>query len=196
MKIKSSNISSNINIDLVVIALVFIAFIITGARANYSAGQEKVNKVLLDKEIHTNKLHAENEALKKENERLREDLKLSKQLEQIKKEFSQLKRKNRELVLALSYTESNWDAFVIHDEWNTVGKCGVRPIFWGKILAEKNIPINSLMACEAIYEILLEKHDGNKLEALKDYKGAKTNFASAKKVLELEKIIKKKRILS
>ena len=52
--------------------------------------------------------------------------------------------------------------------------------------------INSLKACEVVYNYYLELNNGNKVAALKDYKGieSKSNMYLVYKVIENEEKIK------
>jgi hypothetical protein len=174
-----------LNFDLFIVGMLFTMIVMTYAGANSSHRQEKVNKDLLVAKTITVELYQEKELLLKEKETLQKQLSGMNHLARIQKEFSQIKSKNKGIVLALAKTEADWNYNVKHPQKDTVGICGVRPSYWKKYLAERNIKINSLQACEAIYEFYLEENDGNRLKALKDYKGAKTNFASAKETLEL-----------
>ena len=192
---RTENNSYNISINMLIVGLILFIVVITGVSANNLVKQEKISSDLLQAKTVVVEFDKEKQRLEQEVQKLKDDIKKFETLAHIKKEFSLLKKENRSLILSLSFTESSWKKDVVHNEWNTEGECGIRPYFWGKLLEEKGIPINSLRACEAVYEFLLKENNGNKLEALKDYKGAKTNFASAKKVLELENKINKKGLL-
>lgn len=63
-------------------------------------------------------------------------------------------------------------------------------IYWIDLLNENNVEINSLKACELIYNELLEKYNTKKV-ALKEYKGiiSKKNNYLINKVIKLEEKI-------
>lgn len=66
------------------------------------------------------------------------------------------------------------------------------PKFHKELLDSYNTPINSLKACEVVYNYYLELNNGNKIKALKSYKGieSKDNIYLVYKVLEIEKGLK------
>ena len=60
------------------------------------------------------------------------------------------------------------------------------------MLKENNVKLNSLKACEVVYNYYLELNNGNKIKALSDYKGIeyKDNMYLVYRVLEIEKGLK------
>ena len=54
-----------------------------------------------------------------------------------------------------------------------------------KIFEDENIQVNSLKAIEAVYVKLYTRY-GNEFDALAHYKGAKTNFKSVYKTIEVK----------
>lgn len=96
------------------------------------------------------------------------------------------------MIIALAYTESSLDYKAKHKGSKAVGICGVIPKFHKELLKENNTPINSLRACEVVYNYYLELNNGNKIKALKNYKGieSKDNIYLVYKVLEIEKGLK------
>lgn len=100
------------------------------------------------------------------------------------------------MVLALAFTESSLNYNVKHKGNRAIGVCGIIPVFHKKILSEYKVKINSLRACEVVYNYYLELNNGDKLKALIDYKGIenKKNLYLAKRVLKLENEIKQKGI--
>jgi hypothetical protein len=92
--------------------------------------------------------------------------------------------------LALCFTESSLRKDVKHFYSYVVGYCGIDKRYWSKDLKENNIPINSLKAGEYVLNYYLDKHNGNKLKAISDYKGIITQHHLARRVLEIEKKLK------
>lgn len=99
---------------------------------------------------------------------------------------------NKKLILALAFTESSLNYKVKHKNDVAKGICGVVPKFHKELLKENNVKINSLKACEVVYNYYLELNNGNKIAALKDYKGieSKSNMYLVYKVIENEEKIK------
>ena len=60
------------------------------------------------------------------------------------------------------------------------------------MLEENKVKLNSLKACEIVYNYYLELNNGNKIKALSDYKGieSKDNMYLVYRVLEIEKGLK------
>ena len=100
---------------------------------------------------------------------------------------------NKPLVLALAFTESSLNYNVKHKGDVAKGICGIIPVYHKELLKDNNVKINSLKACEVVYEYYLQESKGNKVKALKEYKGisSKKNTYLIFKVIELEKKIKK-----
>lgn len=99
---------------------------------------------------------------------------------------------NKSLVLALAFTESSLNYKVKHDKDIAQGICGVVPKFHKELLEENNVKLNSLKACEIIYNYYLELNDGNKVAAIKAYKGIESseNMYLVYRVLEIERELK------
>ena len=99
---------------------------------------------------------------------------------------------NKSLVLALAFTESSLNYKARHKGNVAVGICGIVPKFHKELLKENNVKINSLKACELVYNYYLELNNGNKVAALKEYKGieSKSNMYLVYKVLEIERNLK------
>ena len=95
-------------------------------------------------------------------------------------------------MIALAFTESSLNYRVKHDKNIAQGICGVVPKFHKELLEGNNVKLNSLKACEVVYNYYLELNNGNKIKALKDYKGvvSKDNMYLVYRVLELEKELK------
>lgn len=86
---------------------------------------------------------------------------------------------------------------VSHGSYNgrvAQGICGIVPNYWEQYLNSKDIPINSLQACEAVYLYYLKKYKGNKYKALKKYKGIKSTkyLWVLQKILTIEQKLNKK----
>lgn len=86
----------------------------------------------------------------------------------------------------MCFKESSFIKNVKHYYHYVKGKCGVDIRYWGKDLKENDIPINSLRAGEYVINYYLEKHNGDKVKALSDYKGIITQKHLVKQVLDLE----------
>ena len=72
----------------------------------------------------------------------------------------------------------------------TTGACGIKT-HWIDIIEEINEDnINSLYAGYLVLDYLIEKNDGDLVEAPKDYKGAKKNMKPVYKVLNFYEEIK------
>lgn len=65
-------------------------------------------------------------------------------------------------------------------------------MYHNETLTKLNVNLNSLKACEVVYLDYLKKNNGNKVKALKDYKGIKSkeNMYLVYKVLDKERQIK------
>lgn len=72
------------------------------------------------------------------------------------------------------------------------GICGIVPKHHKERLSEQGVKVNSLKACEIVYSYYLDKNNGNKILALKQFKGikSKSNMYLVYRVLELEKKLK------
>lgn len=104
--------------------------------------------------------------------------------------------RNKPLTIALCYPENNFSYTIPHlgkYDKNTIGKvCGVKE-YWIDIVDEITYDnINSLQAGEMVLNYLIDKNNGNLFEALKDFKGAKTNLTSVYKTLEIYKRLNSK----
>lgn len=96
------------------------------------------------------------------------------------------------MILALAFTESSLDYNVKHKDDIAKGICGIVPKYHKELLDEHNVKVNSLKACEVVYNYYLELNNGNKIKTLKDYKGigSKKNMYLVFKVIELEERLK------
>ena len=94
--------------------------------------------------------------------------------------------------MALAFTESSLDYKVKHKLSGVIGVCGIYKRHWHDLLIENDIKVNSLKACEVVYNELLEQNNNNKRKALKKYKGivSKKNSYLIDNVLELEEQLK------
>ena len=72
------------------------------------------------------------------------------------------------------------------------GICGVVPKYHKELLEENKAKLNSLKACEVVYNYYLELNNGNKIKAIRDYKGIKSNdnMYLVYKVIEIERDLK------
>ena len=72
------------------------------------------------------------------------------------------------------------------------GICGIVPKHHKERLSKQGVKVNSLKACEIVYSYYLDKNNGNKILALKQFKGIKSqsNMYLVYRVLELEKKLK------
>lgn len=78
-----------------------------------------------------------------------------------------------------------------HKRKDVVGICGVSTTYWGDLLKENGVKVNSLKACLVIYKELLNKHK-NKRATIKAYKGieTKSNMWIVDKTIEIERKMK------
>lgn len=112
----------------------------------------------------------------------------------LKRIYGDIAPRNRNIVLALAFTESSLDYSVKHKKDVAKGICGVVPKFHKDKLDDLGIDINSLKACEVIYTDYLEQYKGNKVKALVAYKGIedKANIYLVYRVLDIENKINQK----
>lgn len=91
----------------------------------------------------------------------------------------------------MAITESSLNYKVKHKKDIAKGICGITD-FHIDLLKENNVRVNSLKACEIVYNYYLELNNGNKVAALRDYKGikSKSNMYLVYKVIEIEKELK------
>ena len=112
--------------------------------------------------------------------------------EKLLKDLSQIDG-DRELVLALCFTESSLNYNVKHYgkyDKTTTGICGIKTI-WIDIIPELNQEnINSLYAGSLVLEYLINKNNGDIFKAIKEYKGAIRNLSTTERVLNLYSKIK------
>lgn len=99
---------------------------------------------------------------------------------------------NKELIIALAFTESSLNYNVKHKGNKAKGICGVVPLYWIDLLKEHKVKVNSLKSCEIILNYLLDKNNGNLFNAIIEYKGIKSkeNIELAHKVINIYKEIK------
>ena len=122
-------------------------------------------------------------------ETLEEDVQYYQKLVNIKEHLRSYSVEEQATALAVGFSESGWNYDADHQgEYSNI--CGNKP-YWDDFLAEKNIPINSLEACIAIYKHYKEKNNGSRFLALKDYKGIKNpkNYYIINSTLQLREII-------
>ena len=106
-------------------------------------------------------------------------------LERILKDLSTIPEKARPMVIALCFTESSLRYDVIHSgrfDRTTTGICGIKPDIWGSVIGDYNP--NTLYSGYLVLNHLLEKHN-DFFKAVARYKGAKTNFKSTQKAVNL-----------
>lgn len=96
---------------------------------------------------------------------------------------------NKRLVISLAFTESSLNYNAKHKRDIAKGICGIVPKFHQELLKENNVKLNSLKSCEVVYNYYLELNNGNKVKAIRDYKGIKSNdnMYLVYKVIEIEK---------
>ena len=107
--------------------------------------------------------------------------------ERMLKDLSRVPKNSQPFVLGLCFTESSLNYEVIHKgkhDKTTTGICGIKPNFWENILQGNNP--NSLYSGYLVLNHLLEKH-GDIHTAISKYKGAKKNFKTTKKAIEISK---------
>ena len=113
-------------------------------------------------------------------------------LERILKDLSAIPEEARPMVIALCFTESSLKYDITHSgrfDRTTTGICGIKPDIWGSVIGDYNP--NTLYSGYLVLNHLLEKHD-DFYKAVASYKGAKKNFKSTQKAVNLaEKIVSK-----
>ena len=120
---------------------------------------------------------------------LEEDIQYYQKLVNIKEHLRSYTVEEQATALAVGFSESSWNYGADHQgEYSNI--CGNKP-YWDDFLTEKNIPINSLEACIAIYKHYKEKNNGSRFLAIKDYKGIKNpkNYYIINSTLQLREII-------
>ena len=173
--------------ELVVVGLLFIILVITPVYLSKfiildrKLTQAKELVVELDKEV--NNAYVMVQSLNDELDRVDKINNLDKLL----KDLSQIES-NRELVLALCFTESSLNYSVKHYgkyDKTTTGICGIKTL-WIDIIPELNQEnINSLYAGSLVLEYLINKNNGDIFNAIKEYKGAIRNLSTTDRVLNL-----------
>lgn len=78
------------------------------------------------------------------------------------------------LALTLAWVESRIDYHVKHRGNKARGICGVVPEFWGDLLKEKKVKVNSLKACVVVFEHLLENNGYDLRKAVVEYQGVES----------------------
>lgn len=150
-------------------------------------------------ELNDQKLQLQMEMEMEENEeeifkkKYKEVLKYTPDITRIMEEVEYIPEEYREKVLALCWTESHLKYGVTHP-WkdSTTGICGIKSSFWAKYLKEYNTEVNSLYGGYLVLKYLEDKNNGNFEKAVRAYKGAKKNFESSNKVLNIYKKLKEK----
>lgn len=109
--------------------------------------------------------------------------------ERILDDLSAVPESAKPFVLSLCFTESSLNYSVKHRgrfDKTTTGICGIKPELWKDVIGDNNP--NSLFSGYLVLNHLLEKHQ-NLFDAVASYKGAKTNFTTTERVIELSKKI-------
>ena len=93
--------------------------------------------------------------------------------------------------LSLCYSESPFDYMAKHSG-NYIDVCGVKP-HWRDYIKEQGLKPNTIRAGYEVYRFYLEKNNGDKVKALKEFKGieSKDKMWIVKKVLDTTKEVKK-----
>ena len=107
--------------------------------------------------------------------------------ERMLKDLSRVPKNSQPFVLGLCFTESSLNYNVKHKgkfDKTTTGICGIKPNFWESVLQGNNP--NSLYSGYLVLNHLLEKH-GDIHTAISKYKGAKRNFKTTEKAIEISK---------
>ena len=141
--------------------------------------------------------YAQNHQLLKQNETINNlkliiqnkdtELKEFQRFERMLKDLSRVPKNSQPFVLGLCFTESSLNYNVKHKgkhDKTTTGICGIKPNFWKSVLQGNNP--NSLYSGYLVLNHLLEKH-GDIHTAISKYKGAKKNFKTTEKTIEISK---------
>lgn len=89
------------------------------------------------------------------------------------------------MVVALCFTESSLNYKANHSIKSVKGICGIDTRYFGDILNQQNININSLKAGEVTLRYFLNKNDNDLYQALIEYKGIVKNIYLVDNVLEI-----------
>lgn len=117
------------------------------------------------------------------------DIEEVKPLIRIKDELRSYTIPEKAIALAIGWTESTWNYNANHQGLYR-NFCGNMPWYWDEFLEEKGVPSNSVGACVEIYKHY-EKRYGNKYDAIKAYKGIKSNTYLIDRTIYIEKIVLK-----
>lgn len=116
-------------------------------------------------------------------------LKEYEKFERILDDLSAIPESAKPFVISLCFTESSLNYNVKHRgrfDKTTTGICGIKPELWKDVIGD-NSP-NSLYSGYLVLKHLLDKHQ-NLFDAVARYKGAKTNFITTERVIDLSKKI-------
>lgn len=168
------------NADLTAVGSIFALLVLGGMYLHtvYTQTQTTIrlqNKVLEAQHLAI-QLHNENKALNNAiyqmdshiND-LSNNLNYYKSLVNIKETLKDYSVEEQAIGLALAWTESSWNYNANHNS-SAQGICGVVPEYWEDYLNQRNIQLNSVEACIAIYKYYKDQTDSRK-QAIKEYKG-------------------------
>lgn len=170
-----------------VIAIIWLFYLQNEVSKKNEALAEKVKRVEVLEEKVKRVEDLENIILYQEQK-----LEEYKKLEKILKDLSAVPESAKPLVLSLCFTESSLNYNVKHRgrfDKTTTGICGIKPELWRDVIGDNNP--NSLFSGYLVLKHLLDKHQ-NLFNAVASFKGAKTNFTTTKRVVELHKKIVEK----
>ncbi len=127
------------------------------------------------------------------NKELEEYEKSEDKIKKIVKELSSIDSPTEDISVMVMFTESSFNKNVKHSKKSVKGRCGVDIYIWGEELKENGIKVDSLEACDYIFQKYL-KQEGTKRKALVAYKGLKKDKKVAKvvdKILQVDKKLDK-----
>jgi hypothetical protein len=128
-------------------------------------------------------------SMNKYADELESDLREYRYLEKLKKDLSQ--HTNKRLVIALCYPENTFNYNRSHKDKNIIGKvCGIKKLWIEEIPELNKNNINTLKGGEIVINYLINKNNGNLFEAIKDFKGSKTNIYPVKETIKIYRELK------
>lgn len=129
------------------------------------------------------------ENLESKLKKLELDIEEVKPLIRIKDELRSYSIQEKAIALAIGWTESTWNYNANHQGLYT-NFCGNMPWYWDEFLEEKGVSSNSVGACVEIYKHYKKRY-GNKYDAIRAYKGIKSNTYLIDRTLYIKEIILK-----
>ncbi len=198
MKTKADEFSQ----DLVVTSLIYILIFAFGylLSSHYQLEKQKVEtmkaqKVAVElyeeKKVLEGRLDIAHENLGSLNSELDKYEKATDKINLIVKELVSLESETETMSVLILFSESSGNKNAKHSKKNVQGWCGVDVSIWGGELKQNDIEVNSLKACDYIFNKYLEENNWNKKLSLYAYKGVENNIKVKGIIENMIKIEKK-----